>query len=257
MKPVLTTQGHQIQLVVLSHGRSGKKGASADASRRLGAGGKPVSEGGLLIHDWSHDPECYNHLDGFLRAGGSFNNPVPELDRPKVLILPTWSVSEDAAGLLQNKKWGKAFSELSDRCDLVLAPHPLADRKTVQHFLDISGARLLETGGRSFEEIPAANCAVCDLSGVFWEAMLFDTPVVLAEPESGYSWPDELYPTYTETRRIVPFVRADSLVPTILDQLKKRVPEQADLAASRLGIVDGKATERIVGRIKKLMKEKS
>jgi hypothetical protein len=123
--------------------------------------------------------------------------------------------------------------------------------------LDISGARLLETGGRSFEEIPAANCAVCDLSGVFWEPMLFDTPVVLAEPESGYSWPDELYPTYTETRRIVPFVRADSLVPTILDQLKKRVPEQADLAASRLGIVDGKATERIVGRIKKLMKEKS
>ena len=256
MRPILTSHHKPIDLVILSHGRSGKKGASADFHRQLGANGKPIRDGSLTAHDWSYDPDCYNHFDGFLRNGGSFINPIPDLDRPRVLILPTWSAGENGANLLKDNKWAEVFADLSDKCELVLAPHPLAEQRAVQRFLDLSGARLLETAGHSFEEVPAANCIVCDLSGVFWESLLFDTPVILAMPESGCSWPDDLPPTCAEMDGIVPFVQVANLVPTVKNMLGKRSPHQARLAAMRLGSIDGQATARIVKRISMLLEKK-
>jgi hypothetical protein len=257
MRPILASQNETVNLVVLSHGRSGKKGTSADIFHQLGANGKPVIDGSLVIHDWSYDPLCYTHFDIFLRNGGCFTNPIPKLDKPRVLILTTWNVNKNnqSLGLLNNDEWAKAFAKLSNRCELILAPHPLAEQQSVQRFLNVSGAQLLTTSGRSFEEVPSANCVVCDLSGVVWESMLFDTPVILAVPESGYSWPIDLLPTAAETAKVIPFVHVVDLVQTVLNLLDKRSPNQAELAALRLGTIDGKATERIVERIRQMLKK--
>jgi len=85
--------------------------------------------------------------------------------------------------------------------------------------------------------------------------MLFDTPVVLAVPKSGYSWPDDLRPTCAETAEVVPFVQADELASAVLNLVGKRAPHQAKAAALRLGTVDGTATARVVRRIRRLLEE--
>lgn len=255
MRPVLRSLGRPIDLIVLSHGRSGKKGCSADVSRSLGAHGKPLRDESLVIHDWSYDPECYMHLDAFLRNGGSFTNPVPETDRPRVLILPTWNRGGDKLGILRNRAWAEAFAPIAARCDLVLAPHPIADQADVQQFLQVSGARVLQTDGHSFEEVPSAHCVVCEQSGVLWESMLFDTPVLLAIPDSGCDWPQDLHPTCIETAAVIPFVRAGELAAAVTRAVGTRAPQQAKAAAVRLGTVDGKATDRVAGRIRRLLCE--
>lgn len=255
MRPVLRSLGRPVDLVVLSHGRSGKKGCSADVSRSLGAHGKPVRDGTLAIHDWAQDPECYTHLDAFLRGGGSFTNPVPATDRPRVLILPTWNRGGDTQGILRNRAWAEAFASLADRCDLALAPHPIAEEADVQQFTERSGARLLQTHGRSFEEVPSAHCVVCEQSGVLWESMLFDTPVLLAIPDAGCSWPDDLHPTCDETAAAIPFVRAAELAPAVMRSIGQRAPGQNKVATVRLGTVDGKATDRVAERIRRLLRE--
>jgi glycerol-3-phosphate cytidylyltransferase len=251
MRPVLNSLDTPINLVILSHGRSGKKGTSAEAFKKLAAGGKPVVDKALTIHDWSYDNASYTHLDDFLNSGGSLTNPVPDNKLPKVLILSTWKVGEKGSGLLQDSSWTDSLAELAKTCELVLAPHPLSNSKVVNRFLKRTGATLLETAGRSFVVVPKANCVICDLSGVFWESMLFDTPVILAG--DNHDWPDDLHPSMAKTRSQVPFVNHRNLVDNVTKLLGKRVPEQNSLAVERLGTVDGNATSNVVKRIRALL----
>ena len=248
MRPILSSLDTPINLVILSHGRSGKQGTSAEAFKKLASGGKPVVDKALTIHDWSYDNASYTHLDNFLNSGGSLNNAVPDYNRPRVLILPTWKVNEKGVGLLQDSRWADSLAELAKSCELVLAPHPLSSSIAVNRFLKKTGATLLETAGGSFAEVPGANCVICDLSGVFWESMLFDTPVILAG--DNHNWPDDLHPSMAKTGSLVPFVNHENLVDNVTKLLGKRVPEQNSLAEERLGVVDGNATSNVAERIK-------
>ncbi|MBT4292542.1 hypothetical protein HOD41_07600, partial [bacterium] len=248
MRPVLNSLDTPINLVILSHGRSGKKGTSAEAFKKLAAGGKPVVDNALTIHDWSYDDTSYTHLDKFLNSGGSLINPAPDYNRPKVLILSTWKVGEKGTGLLQDSSWTDSLAELAKTCELVLAPHPLSSSGSIKRFLKRTGATLLKTAGRSFAEVPEASCVICDLSGVFWESMLFDTPVILAG--DNHDWPDDLPPSMAKTRSLVPFVNYNNLVDNVTKLLGKRVPEQNSLAVERLGTVDGNATSNVAQRIR-------
>ncbi|MBK9304413.1 MAG: adenylyltransferase/cytidyltransferase family protein [bacterium] len=252
MAPVLRDSPRPIALVALSHGRSGKPGTSADAARRRA----PLAAGNLTVHDWSFAPDAYLHCDGFLRDGGSFTNPPPA-GRPRILLLPTWGPRAEPRGLLMSRRWREALRRLSRDADLVLAPHPLSPSRDVLRWARAAGARVLPADGRSFVHVAQASAVIGDLSGVFWEALLFDTPAVLVRGVADAAWPPELRPSLAETLAVVPAPGPRELADTVLALLGERRPRQRALAEARLGAVDGLATRRIAIRIRELQDQPS
>jgi len=255
MAPVLRDSPRPIALVALSHGRSGKPGTSADAARRRAelaadAGGT-LAVGNLTVHDWSFSPDTYLHCDGFLRDGGSFTNPPPA-GRPRILLLPTWGPDAEPRGLLMSRRWREPLRRLACDADLVLAPHPLSPSRDVRSWARAVGARTLPADGRSFVHVAQASAVIGDLSGVFWEALLFDTPAVLVRDVEDTDWPPNLRPTRDETLAVVPAPEPRELAGTVLALLGERRPRQRALAEARLGAVDGLATNRIAFRIREL-----
>ncbi len=251
----LEARGRPVQVVVLSHGRSGKSGTSADVHRESGADPETgiVRRGCVTIHDWSYDEGSYGHLDSFLERGGSLTNPVPGRDRPRLLVLPTWGPEADARGLLLSRRWRFALRRLSREWDVVVSPHPLADPWALRKLTWGTRVRILPATGRSFAAVPQADAVLCDLSGVFWEALLFDTPALLASPKGDVAWPDDLDPPVADVRREVPLVEPGDL-PEILERVKGlRAPRQRALAERRLGCIDGEATRRVAKRLRDLL----
>ena len=247
----LESRGRPVSLVVLSHGRSGKAGTSADVHRaNEAAAGR---ESCVTIHDWSYDPDTYGHLDGFLAAGGSLDNPVPERLKPRLLVLPTWGPDPDARGLLLSRRWRGVLRNLSRTWQVVISPHPHADPWALRKLTWGTSAHVMPGRGRSFLAVPQADAVLCDLSGVFWEALLFDTPVMLAGAREPTTWPDDLAPTVADVARLVPTVQPDELAAALEAARGARAPAQRSLAVTRLGNVDGKATERVANRLSQLL----
>ncbi len=247
--PLLERMARPPELVVLSHGRSGKPGTSAD--HRLGP--EPVRIGRVTVHDWSYDPDTYLHLDGFLAAGGSFSNPVPS-GRPRILLLPTWPRGDRQC--LLDPRWLPALAELAGEADLVISPHPLLDEARLAAAARTLGATVLPATGDSYARVPEAHVVVSDLSGAFWEALLFDTPVVLARPERDPPWSPDLPPSPERTAGVVPFSSPDDLAETARRLIGTRQPGQRSLAEQRLGRVDGRATGRVAARILALVADR-
>jgi len=246
----LEARGRPVSLVVLSHGRSGKAGTSADVHRETGSG---ISRKGCVtIHDWSYDPDTYGHLDAFLDAGGSLNNPEPQHLRPRLLVLPTWGPEPDARGLLLSKRWRRTLRRLTKSWQVVISPHPHADPWALRKLTWGTSAHVLPALGRSFTAIPDADAVLCDLSGVFWEALLFDTPVLLASANEPTVWRDDLAPSVDEVARLIPTVDPVDLESMLAATIGSRAPAQRSLAMMRLGNVDGKATERVANRLSDL-----
>jgi glycerol-3-phosphate cytidylyltransferase len=260
---VLSKQENPPQLVVISHGRSGKPGTSADASHNRGetmealsGQGRSSKRGNMTIHDWSFADDSYGHMDTFLQRGGSFANPVPETDRPQILLLPTWSHDlddVDEVGLIMGNRWRGVFKQLALDHDLVLSPHPLLDPKVVESFVRDTGASVLPAEGKSFQAIPNAHAVVADLSGVLWEALLFDTPVILGCRTESKPWPDGLTPTREELVEVVPAVQPEGLLAAVQSAVGDRRPSQRALGEARLGPIDGQATKKTALRIEKLI----
>ncbi len=252
----LERRGHPVCLAVLSHGRSGKPGASADVHRRAGGEADDrlvVRRGCVTVHDWSADRDAYGHLDAFLADGGSLRNPAPARSRPRLLVLPTWGGYAYERGLLLSRRWRGALRRLARDWDVVVSPHPLASRLALRRLTWGSGVRLLPAEGRSFAAVPDADVVLSDLSGVFWEALLFDTPVLLVRPTRPYDWPDDLPPSLAAVEARVPLVAPREL-PALAERLRgSRAPGQHELAVQRLGPVDGRATERVAERLLALL----
>ena len=263
MTGVLSKLDRPISMVILSHGRSGKKGTSADVAIERAKNQTPPENptgkreekiGNLTIHDWSFAPDSYLHLDPFLSTGGSFRNPVPQ-GRPKILILPTWSVDVDKHGLILASRWHDAFRELAQKFDLLLSPHPLATEKVLKRFAKNTGAKVLPAGGHSHIHVPGVHCTISDLSGAFWEALLFDTPAVLAESTEPKTWSDDLTPAKWKLKNTVPECTPETLANIVKALVGERISGQNRLAEERLGRVDGKATERLHDDIAALLSE--
>lgn len=253
MTSVLSKLEKPISLVILSHGRSGKKGTSADVAVKRAGDQNPVQNpigkrvekiGNLTIHDWSFAPDSYLHLDPFLSSGGSFINSVPA-GKPKILILPTWSSEVEKDGLILASRWHKALRDLGRDFDLLLSPHPLAPSKILNRFANKTGATVLPAGGHSHVHVPKAQCTICDLSGAFWEALLFDTPAILAQANEAKTWSDDLKPAKNQLKETVPECTPENLEETVRALMGARISAQNILAEERLGRVDGKATERL------------
>lgn len=265
MSEVLGDLGRPIDLAVLSHGRSGKPGTSADVARRRqgvrvvdgvghATGAHLQRYGDLTIHDWSFAPDGYLHLDRFLAHGGRFENPAPK-GRSRLLVLPTWGPDVEERGLLMSRRWHAPFAELAREHDVLVSPHPLSNPERVSRFALAVGAEVLPAGGHSHVHVPGVHCTVSDLSGAFWEALLFDTPAVLARSLEPTAWPGDLPPSRERTLAVAPSCSPDDLVDTVRDRLGARAPEQRGVAEQRLGRIDGAATERLAGRIRALLKE--
>ncbi|MCP4293944.1 MAG: adenylyltransferase/cytidyltransferase family protein [bacterium] len=265
MVGVLSKLEKPISLVVLSHGRSGKKGTSADvANERASEPSSNFTEGpqvdggrfekidNLTIYDWSFATNSYTHLDSFLKSGGSFQNEVPA-GKPKILILPTWSNNVDDQGLILAERWLTVFKDISKDHDLLLSPHPLAEKKVLDRFAKTTGATILPAEGHSHVHVPKAHLTICDLSGAFWEALLFDTPAVLASSTKPKTWDDSLAPTKSRLKNTVPECTPDDLAKTVRELVGKRSPQQNSLAEERLGRVDGHATQQLMDNITSLL----
>ncbi len=114
---------------------------------------------------------------------------------------------------------------------------------------------MLPAGGHSHVHVPGVNCTISDLSGAFWEALLFDTPAVLAAKPEATDWRADLKPSLDELTAVVPVVSPDNLVAAVQNLIRERSPQQKELAEARLGRIDGTATAGLVARIRKLLKE--
>ncbi len=243
--PTLAGAGRPVHLVVLSHGRSGKPGTSAEVHAH-----PPTLPPGVTLHDWSYLPDSYVNLDGFLARGGSFTNPVPP-GSPRVLLLPTWGPRREERGLLLSHRWRSALKRLAREVRLELAPHPLLPASLVREAAADLDARLLPADGRSSWRVPRYHAVVADLSGALWEALLFDTPVVLAD--AGLEgWPADRPPSPAAVRSVVPVVPPGALTETVLARVGRRESRQRALAEARLGRIDGRAGERLAERILEL-----
>jgi len=255
MVKALARRGHACHLVVLSHGRSGKAGTSHDVRRRLGltgtGGHDTLRHGCVTIHDWSYAADSYGHLDAFLNGGGSLVNPAPSGPRPRLLVLPTWGPGAEERGLLVSRRWGAALREVARDWEVVVSPHPLNEPVDLRRFgPDVT---VLPAAGRSFAEVPGADVVIADVSGVLWEALLFDTPVLLAAGSERPAWDPQLRPTPQELTDVVPVVEPGDLREALTAQLGRRRPEQRALAELRLGRIDGLATRRTAARIRNLL----
>lgn len=251
MIKALARRGHACHLVVLSHGRSGKAGTSHDVRRRLGLvapGGHDVLRHGCVtFHDWSYADDSYGHFDDFLARGGSFRNPAPAGPRPRLLVLPTWGPDAEGRGMLMSRRWTEALRRLARDWDVVVSPHPLSEARDLRRLGD--GIELLPATGRSYTAIPAADAVLADVSGVLWEALLFDTPVLLAAGVDAPQWDPALRPSPRELASVVPVVDPGELAAALAAQRGRRRPEQQALAQARLGVIDGQATRRTADRI--------
>jgi len=245
---------HPLALVVLSHGRSGKSGTSADVRRQHTppSGSNPETIGNLTLHDWSYDQGGYLHLDRFLASGGKFENPVPQ-ERPRLLILPTWGPEARKRGLIVSPRWYRELGKLARDCDLWLSPHPLNEADDIRDFVRATGAKVLPPEGHSHVYVPDVHCTLSDLSGVFWEALLFDTPAILADPHQPATWPDDLAPSRNDLVKTVPVSTPETLVADVRALCGLRDSDQSALARQRLGRIDGQATEDLAERIRQLM----
>ena len=265
MTDVLGDLGRRIDLAVLSHGRSGKPGTSADAARRhqgmsvvdasgASSGARLYRCGDVTVHDWSFAPDGYLHLDRFLAGGGRFENPAPA-GRPRILVLPTWGPDRERRGLLLSRRWYEPFAELARDCDVLLSPHPLCKVSDVGRFALAVGAEVLPSSGGSHVHVPGVHCTVSDLSGVFWEALLFDTPAVLARCLEPAAWPCDMPPSREKTLAVAGCCSPADLAATVRSRLGARAPGQHSLAEERLGMIDGAATRRLAQRIRAMLKE--
>jgi glycerol-3-phosphate cytidylyltransferase len=258
MLKVLGGLPQPMDLVVLSHGRSGKLGASAGARALAAAdsapdpdvpGGRRWRDGTLTVHDWSFADDTYLHLDGFLSGGGRLRNPVPA-GRPRLLLLPTWGPEPEKRGLLTSKRWRLALKDLGADVELLLSPHPLLEKDLVTRFVQETGATVLPPHGDSFRHVSDVHVTLSDLSGVFWEALLFDTPALLARAAVETEWPADLPPRPEDLERVVPCIAPEDLAARFAERTARRCPEQRRLAEARLGPVDGQATARLVTRLR-------
>ncbi|HPF36684.1 MAG TPA: adenylyltransferase/cytidyltransferase family protein [Candidatus Krumholzibacteria bacterium] len=254
MVKALARRGHACHLVVLSHGRSGKAGTSHDVRRRLGlstvGGHDTLRHGCVTIHDWSYAADSYGHLDAFLGGGGSLTNPAPAGPRPRLLVLPTWGPDADGRGLLVSKPWVRALHAVARDWDVIVSPHPLNEGYHLRRFGP--GVTLLPAGGRSFMHVPTADAVLADVSGVLWESLLFDTPVLLAAGAEPPAWDPQLRPTADELLGVVPAVAPADLTEALDAVRGRRRPQQRALAEQRLGRIDGLATRRTADRIRAL-----
>ncbi len=258
--------GSKVQLVVLPHGRSGKKVTQksfgpAHAPRYLQRD-KPLVEqcfevktaaGPFPLFDWRSANDSYTHLDDFLARGGQFENAAPSTERPRILLLPTWGPYAHDKGLLLAPRWHAAVAELTRDHEVWLAPHPLCRKRMLETFVTHTGVTLLEATGRSFELVPQVHCAIADLSGAFFEALLFDTPVVFAESCTASTWPDDYSPTRRDLEAAIPFATPETLATLVRQQIGKRKPQQHTLATKRLGTIDGSATQHVAAALRELL----
>lgn len=268
-KPIvqeLAKHGSKTQVIVLPHGRSGKKnthlGVGKQPFPRYTQRHKPLLEqrfeirtdtGPVPIFDWRFALESYTHLDPFLARGGQFKNPLPATPRPRILLLPTWGGEVKKEGTLLAPCWRKAVAELTQNCDIWLSPHPLCKPKILEYFVKQTGVTLLEPSGNSFALVPDVHCVISDLSGSFFEALLFDTPVILAQSDPPQTWPDDYPPARCDLESAIPFATPETLVTLVRQQIGKRNPQQRALAEQRLGVVDGRATQRVAAAIRELL----
>jgi len=256
----MAKRGHACDMIVLSHGRSGKAGTSHDRRLQRGLKSRPGQHditkcGCVRIHDWSFAEDSYGHLDGFLAAGGSFRNPAPESVRPRLLVLPTWGPDAEGRGLLMSHRWRGAMRALARTWDVVVSPHPLTEPRDVHKLCRAPGIFRLGATGRSFESIPGFDAVLSDVSGVLWEALLFDTPVMLAMGSDDPSWSDDLPPSPGELSHVVPFVAPEALVEVAALLRGERRADQRQLAELRLGRIDGAATRRMASRITSMLQK--
>jgi hypothetical protein len=174
-----------------------------------------------------------------------------------VLLIPTWSQELEKRGLLMASRWHDVYNELSKDYDILLSPHPLIDRNSLDCFATKVKCTVLEGRGCSFSHVPDVHCTVCDLSGSFWEALLFDTPAILVDAKPTWDWADDLRPSRQELERVVPVVTPNQLAVAVRDRVGQRQGQQHKLASHRLGDIDGNATERLATRISAILAEKS
>jgi len=152
-------------------------------------------------------------------------------------------------------RWHKAFGELALDGDLLLSALPLAEKKDIQKFVKNTGATVLPSQGRSHIHVPKVHCTISDLSGVFGEALLFDAPTILAAPLEPTVWANDLAPAKWVLTNTVPECTPENLVEAVRERIGKRIPAQNRLAESRLGKVDGMATQRATEDIISLLSD--
>lgn len=256
----ISKSNHIQNFIMLSHGRSGKPKTVAKHHKEYKKKSQPSGnnefigeKGNITIHNWLFAENNYQHFDQFIKDKKSFYNPIPKTQRPRIILMPTFpQKGRNWRTSLINKRWNKALKELTIKNEVLISPHPLSNEKRMKTLTENTNIKIIPPTGRSFELIPTAHCIITEISGVFWEALLFDTPTILAHASKKIDWPNFLAPTPKEILSKVPVVTPKNLVETVEKLIGKRCSYQHELGTARLGIIDGKASERIAKRINEL-----
>ncbi|MGM0633581.1 MAG: hypothetical protein ACQETO_10490 [Pseudomonadota bacterium] len=252
----LTTFLQRLKLVVISHGRSGKAGKGMSGRRRHVPVLETPDRDGVVryqslwvsVRDYYRAPGYYLHLDSFVQEGGRFSNPVPS-GRPRILLLPSWEDPE-TAGTLLSSRWHPALKELAQTSDLVVSPHPLTSQATLDQLLDNVHVEVVRARGHSFRLVPEFHAVLCDLSGVYWEALMFDTPVILALCSEQDRYSDLDNPPFRRIQTDALTGTPENIVPLVEEVAWYRLPEQCALSEIRLGKIDGTASLRLQREIR-------
>lgn len=253
----LKARSQDVDLVIVGHGRSGKPGTGIDSAlKRYGvvtSDTEIVKEAGpVKIHDFYLAKNAYLHFDQFLLDGGKFTNPSPN-GETRILVVPTWTSRFLFQGTLISPRWWRAIMELKNLGVVEISPHPLIPKRYLRILSKVLGVTVLQKTGQSFSLVRHYHVVVSELSGAFWEAMMFDTPLVMAKPMKINMSQSGADPALSEVSKRLPVVGPDALKQAVESLIGRRSPGNRELAERRLGKIDGKATVRISDYINRLL----
>ena len=270
---LLSAWHRPIHYFMLPHGRSGKYEPREQHGRRDPDGlveeATSVRRGNATFHNLTWSRHQYLMLDDFLLSGGSFTHEIPR-GRLRVLLAPTHLPPGEPGTparspltgsiLAAGSRWQQALRRLAGMGDLHLSPHPKSlepfsnGPEVLRRFLAATGAELLhDPSVPTHARIPDYHCVVSDISGVMWEALMFDTPVILPVTTEALVWDNIGRPSRERFAAVVPCVGPERLVETVLSAASRRAPRQRALAEMRLGVVDGRNSQRLAARIRAVL----
>lgn len=199
----------------------------------------------LTVHNYWTRKDYYVKFDSLVTEGGSFDNPAPYNERPIVLFTFTHDYTNFKKAV--PVEWQNVLLLLKGTMDLHASMHPRNMDATLLADLEAHGVTVEPLSGESYKLYASANCIVADMSGSLYEALPFNTPVLLMQPpEESKLFGD---PYFSSIREQIPIITPEIAIQAIRDCVKQRRTNNKELAERYFGKVDGHAAERLTQQI--------
>ena len=167
--------------------------------------------------------------------------------RPIVAFSPTWKHDHSVPHTPRNYRLSQILTVMADHFNVLVAPHPY-ETEDISGFADMPGIRILgqnETDAR-IEALLDADVIVGDVSGVMFESLYTDKPIVVIDAPEDQGYFVTKHPTDPQLIDCFTVADGDRLADAIWAALNDPLkPSRGFWKEQILGPTDGHASRRI------------